>query len=273
MYLGIDVGGTKTLYALLDKKGQMLREDRQPTVGSVAGLAKQAAASYRRLAPKGRVKAVGVGLPAAIDYHNPPLIKSGSLPWLGNDVVAELEQIFKVPVRIANDALLGGWSEATTGAGAGFGVVLYVTLSTGVGTSLIINGRPHAQLLQSEGGQMIVQSQHQTLHRLEDLVSGPAIRDRFGQFGYEISDPAIWEAIARDLSVGLFNMITVIRPQIVVIGGGLGMHFDAYRAPLRKYLEQLNPGFISLPQVRPAANPETAVAYGCYLLAKKGLKG
>ncbi len=272
MYVGIDVGGSKTLIALFDKKGNLLKQNRLQTPDSIDKFSRQLQTGYRALVGDTKIKAIGLGVPGAIDYDRSELLAASNLNWLQPALPREMAGWLGAPVRVANDALLGGWAEASLGAGKDFASVLYVTLSTGVGTSFIIDGHPQAAWLKSEGGQMIIQGEHQTFRRLENLVAGPAIKERFGKFGYEISDPAIWDQIARDLAVGLFNMFTLLHPEVIILSGGMSLHFDAFARPLKKYLDQLNPGLYSTPKVLVAANPETSVAYGCYLLAKNGLE-
>jgi predicted NBD/HSP70 family sugar kinase len=106
----------------------------------------------------------------------------------------------------------------------------------------------------------------------EYAASGKALIRRFGKAGYQITDPKVWDEFAKDLAVGLHNLIVVLSPSVVVIGGGVGVHFHKFEAFLRQHLVELQPAHydpLPIPPIVPAQNMETAVAYGTLILASK----
>ena len=268
MYIGIDIGASKTLLALFDKNGGLLKQKSFATPADIDDFLKQLTSAYKTIQRRTRIKGIGMAIPGSVDKEAKVILACGNLPWRNSDLPAQFERRVKVPTQIENDAVLGGLAEANLGAAQGETVVLYITIGTGVGTGIIINGRIHPALDKSEGGMMVVASRDQSYKRLEDLVAGPDFRERFGKYGFDVIDPNIWEAFARDLAAGVFNMITLVQPTMVVLGGGMSVHFEAFKRPLLKYLTQLNPGLYDLPPVKKAKFVETAVIYGAYLLAK-----
>lgn len=267
MYVGVDVGASKTLLALFDESGKIIKQSKFTTYETADHFVKALSHRLKSLAGTRKLRAIGLGVPCSIDQRS-KIIGCGNLPWNNFDLLGTLKTHWHCPIVIDNDAVLGGLAEARLGAGQDYEVVLYVTISTGVGTGIIVGGKILPALAKSEGGQMITRTNGSEMLRLEDLVSGPAVKERYRQLGYEITDPNKWDAIARDLAIGLFNMISFINPDVLVLGGGMAMHFDAFSVPLQKYLEELKSDFYPLPPIRQAKFVETAVVYGCYLIAK-----
>ena len=270
MYLGVDVGGTKTLVARFSESGRIEAQERFETPSSQSAFLKLLTKTAKKLATP-QLRAAGVGVPGSIDHGKGVMIAGGRVRWHNLPIGESLGTALSVPVAVENDAMLGGLAEARMGAGQGFESVLYVTISTGVGTGIILNGQIPPTVSGSEGGHMLYQVDDE-LVKFEDLVSGPALVERFGAPGYEITDPAVWDTFAQDLALGLFNMITLFMPRVVVLGGGVSVHFDKFGAHLLRHIEAYDHGIFALPEIRQATHVETAVLHGSYLLAKDALK-
>lgn len=266
-YVGIDVGGSKTAIKLFSNEGKVLAENKFPTSKDSGEFISNLLKAYKKIVGKKPVTCVGLALPCSIDESSGAIIACGNLPWQGVNITHELEAKLKVPVVTENDAVLGGLAEAKLGNGRDYKTVLYVTISTGVGTGIIVDGKIRPELRKTEGGMMVFATRDQSYKRLEDLVAGPDFKARFGKYGFDVIDPNIWEAFARDLAAGIFNMITLITPDVVVLGGGMSVHYDAFRKPLAKFIEQLNPGMYPTPPIKKAKHVEEAVSLGCFLLA------
>lgn len=268
-YCSIDVGGTKTLMALFTADGEILKRRQFDTPKVPADFINTAIHNFKKIAAKQIVKSIGLGLPGSLDAESGAIIFSPNLSaWRGFNVASELSAKLKLPIRVDNDANLGALAEANLGAGQSYRTVLYVTISTGVGTGIVIGGQLWPELSKSEGGMIVFATRDQSYKRLEDLVAGPEFKNRFGKYGFDVIDPNIWSAFARDLAAGLFNMITLFTPDIVILGGGMSVHFGAFRKPLINFVQQLNPGLYPMPPIEQAKYVEEAVIYGGYLLAK-----
>lgn len=99
--------------------------------------------------------------------------------------------------------------------------------------------------------------------RWETFASGKAILAKYGKLASEIEDEMIWHKIAHNLAKGFMVLSPIIRPDVIVIGGGVGTHFNKFSAKLLSIMkENMNDAYI--PIIIEAAHPEEAVIYGCY---------
>jgi glucokinase len=145
--LAVDIGGTKVAAGLLDRSGKILLTRRTPM--SARGTAAEGLQSVFRALDAVRrdrrarnARAIGVCLPGWVDARRGTLVSAANIPcWREFPLRREIEKYSGLPVRIANDANAGALAEARWGAGAGAKIVFYVTLGTGIGTGLVINGR------------------------------------------------------------------------------------------------------------------------------------
>lgn len=271
MILAVDIGGSKSLAGVFDDTASPLKQTKFSTPENYDKFTELLMKKVKTLAPLSKIEALGLGVPCSIDYDTGEILGCGNLPWRAKNLVDDLAGKFKSQIATANDADCAGLYEAKLGAGKNYKRILYVTISTGIGTSLIVNGKLSQDVPGSEGGQMVTQTDHHTFRRLEDLISGPAIIERFGKPAYDINDKNIWQTIAREMAGGLYNMITLIKPEVVILGGGVAVHFEVFHASLDLALRQLDAKLFPLPPVIKAAKVEQAVLLGAYLLAKGSL--
>jgi glucokinase len=149
LYLGIDVGGTKTAFALGDGEGAIFASERMPTPLSgdpAADLRKIAERCRALLAAHGRraldVAGVGVAMPSPLDAELGVVLNPPNLPsWHGTPVRRLLEEALGRPVALENDANAAALAEFRYGAGRGARDVVFLTMSTGVGGGLVLGGR------------------------------------------------------------------------------------------------------------------------------------
>jgi predicted NBD/HSP70 family sugar kinase len=270
MYLSVDIGGTKTLVAVYDENGNVSQEARFPTGDDYDILLGNISKKANELIDvDNKIKSVAVAIPVPIDYKTGISKLKHKFGWKERNVTEDLKTIFSCPVVCENDANLAALGEAVLGSGKGFKTVLYVTLSTGIGTGVISNEEIVPVMAASEGGFFYLH--HDGKQKIwEDFASGKAFTERYGKMGSEVDDPKIWEEYASTLSAGFINLINAVRPDIVVVGGGMGAHLKKYKKYLMKELEELNEPLhsYSVPDVVLADLPERAVVHGGYLLAK-----
>jgi predicted NBD/HSP70 family sugar kinase len=264
MYVGVDIGGTKTLLASLDDNGIITQKVQFPTPATYDEFLLQLKAAAVSLDVK-NFRAGGVAAPGHIDHKHGIARSFGNLTWQDIPIQADAEHIFHCPIVIENDAKLGGLSESMLLPSDKR--VLYVTISTGIGTGLIEHQAIVPALADSEGGHMIL-NYHGKWAKWESFASGRAIAKRFGKKASEITDEATWQRIAHDLAQGFIELIAIMQPDIIVIGGSVGQYFDKFKdflvTEVKKYPDPLLP----TPQFIPASRPNDAVIYGCYDLAK-----
>lgn len=265
MYIAIDVGGTKTLVASLDESGIIQEQFRFPTPQDYGEFLKELAIHVAKL-PTHDFRACGIGIPAVIDRTNGIGVAFAHLDWHNVPVHADVEKIVKCPVALENDSKLAALSEAMLVKH--MRKVLYVTVSTGIGTGYIVGQKIDPDLANNEGGHMLLEHNGR-YRRWEDFASGRAIYRKHGKKVSDIEDVATLREIARNIAIGLIDLIAVLTPDIVVLGGSVGTHYVKYGKFLQEYLNRYDNPMIQLPKIQAAGRPEQAVIYGCYDLARQ----
>jgi glucokinase len=267
MYLGVDIGGTKTLVAVLNDHGVIKEKTKFATPKNYDNFLLELRHAVSHL-QTGDFQAAGVAAPGRLDRKHGRVIRFGNLAWKNVPLQADVERILKCPVVIENDANLAGLSEAQLHPEAE--TVLYFTISTGIGTGFVHKRRLGPAMLDMEGGN--IQLEHKgKLAKWESFASGKAIYEHFGKKVADIpsDDKTAWEYIVRNLVSGLLANVTITQPDLVIIGGGVGSYFDRYAALLRKELEKHALPVVKIPKLVQAQRPEEAVIYGCYDIAKQ----
>ncbi|PIQ68645.1 MAG: hypothetical protein COV91_03065 [Candidatus Taylorbacteria bacterium CG11_big_fil_rev_8_21_14_0_20_46_11] len=167
------------------------------------------------------VKAVG-GVAGTLDTDRNVLIHSpNNGGWKGKPLREALEKALGVPVRLENDAALAGLGEAVHGAGKGFSIVVYFTISTGIGGARIVEGNIDASAYGFEPGFQIIDMCDREAGYLEARASGSALRKKFGVPAEEITDEAVWKEFEQTLAVGIHNSLLHWSPDVVVLGGAI----------------------------------------------------
>jgi predicted NBD/HSP70 family sugar kinase len=266
MYLGVDIGGTKTLVAVLDEHGVIIEHNKFPTPQKYAIFLEDLRKSADAFNTKD-FNAGAIGTTGTVDRKHGIAIKSGNLSWHDSPIGTDLEEMFKCPMAIENDAKLGALSEAMLLKDR-YKKVLYVTVSTGIGVGLVVNGVIDTNLADT-GGRTIMLEHEGKMMPWEDFASGRAIVARYGKHASDITDEDTWKAISHDLAKGFIHLIAIIQPEVIVIGGSVGTYFDRYGKFLQAAIKQYEVPLMKLPALIEAQRPEEAVVYGCYDLAKQ----
>lgn len=265
MYGGVDIGGTKTIVAVIDSCGEIVEKFRFLTPASYDEFLDQLREAIRSLHTKD-FRAASVAVPGRVNRKHGIGEAFGNLPWHHVPIGPDVEQIFNCPVSIENDANLGGLSESMLLPKDRR--VLYVTISTGIGTGFIYKQSISPDLADSEGGHMLIEH-HGRRVAWEDFASGQAIVKRFGKRAEDITDTATWHRIAHDLALGFIELIAIAQPDIIVIGGGVGHYFEHFRSFLLDDLKRYASPLVTMPTIQEAKRPDDAVLYGCYELARQ----
>lgn len=179
----------------------------------------------------------------------------------------ELSRNLGVITLIENDAATVGLGEAVWGAGRGFNIVAYITVSTGVGGAKIVNGKIDEHAIGFEPGKQIID--FNSGKTLEDLISGKSLQARIGLPPKEIADLNIWTELAKILAVGLNNVIVEWSPNCVVLGGSMITGNPAI--PLDKtesHLKEILKIYPNLPIIKKAELKDFGGLYGALALAK-----
>lgn len=265
-YLGIDIGGTKTLVARLSSDGVIEDQRRFETPKHYPVFLAELAQNLDELDLKD-IRAAAVGVPGRLDREKGVAISCGNLGWKNVAIQADIQRLVQCSVVMENDAKLAGLSEAMLVQDQ-YQKLLYVTISTGIGTALIVNQTIDTAFGDSGGSTIIVEHNGKSV-TWEGFASGKAIVRRFGKRAEDIHDAKTWRIIAHDLAQGLIDLIAITQPGVIVFGGGVGQFLDRFKKPLSAELQKFANPMLTIPPLRTAARPQEAVIYGCYDLAKE----
>jgi glucokinase len=266
--LGVDVGGTKILAGVVDREGGVERREGRPTPQtSQEDLLAELDAVVERLLGDD-VAALGFGLPSTIDQARGRAVASVHIPLEEMDFRDRMAERFGLPVGIDNDANAAAIAEWRLGAARGASYVVMLTLGTGIGGGLILDGRPYRGWsgAAAELGHMVLDyggapcGQGCTGHgHFEALAAGKvadeAARRRFGleanarrlvaeaRAGHGEARDDLAE-IGRRLGAGLGSLVNVFDPEVIVLGGGFAEADEFVLGPARETLavEALSPG-------------------------------
>ncbi len=261
MIIAVDTGGTKTLVGRFSARGTLEDSIKFATPVSSEDYLQTLVTTITTLSQNKVPTCISIALPDATDGGM--IAKFSNLPWKNLDIRFELAPHFpKSMIIVGNDAKIGGLGEVR-----GMNIIpkraLYVTVSTGIGVGLIIDGKISHDLMSAEAGHMLLEHDG-VMKEWETFASGRAVYQIYGKYGSEITSKRTWHQIADRISRGMFCMLPIIRPDVVIIGGSMGTHFPKYGAMLDGIIrEHLSP-LIADPSIIQAAHPEEAVIYGCY---------
>jgi glucokinase len=258
--LAVDLGGTNMRMAAVDDAGEVLHLVRRPTPKGVTPeqltdlLAEMAAEC--RTATSRQFSAIGLGVPANVTsdgiLHHLP-----NLPSLeGSDLGSMLSSRLGIPAVLENDATAAAIGEAWLGASKGIDNSILITLGTGVGGGVLVNGEP---LRGPDGGagklgHICVEPDGHPCGCgsngcIEQYASATALARLAGEAGLVVADShqlfskwqagdatakAVFDNMARHLGITLAGLVNTFNPKMIVIGGGASAGWDAFVEPLTK---------------------------------------
>lgn len=257
--IGVDVGGTKVLAAVVAPDGTVGRREERPSdLASSEALLAEIDRAVEDLRSEQQVAALGFGLPSLIDQRRGRAVSSVNLPLQGVDFRDRMSERHGLPVAIDNDANAAAIGEWRAGAARGAQNVVMLTLGTGVGGGLILDGRPFrgATGVGAELGHIVIGLDGPPCGcgghgHLESYAAGPvadrAARELYGEGsdGHELvergrkGEREAVEALAeigRRLGAGIASLVNVFEPEVVVVGGGFGTAGELLLGPAREVL-------------------------------------
>ncbi len=273
--VGVDVGGTKIAAGVVDDKGTIVATVRRESPATDTDAIEATIAELvLELKSEHDVEAVGVGAAGFIDARRSTVLFAPNLAWRDEPLKAELERRTGLPVVIENDANAAAWGEFAFGAGADVDDLLLVTVGTGVGGGIVLDGKPHrgAFGIAAEIGHLRVVPQGRLCgcgnHGCwEQYASGSALvrdaQERVAAGGADVAglleraggdvtsvsgpivsqaaqagDPVAIELLAglgQWLGEGIASLTAVLDPAVVVIGGGVSEVGDLLLDPIREH--------------------------------------
>ncbi len=261
LYGGIEAGGTKFVCAVGTGSGEILAQVQFPTTTPDATL-RQAVDFFRRQpAP---VVSVGIGSFGPVDLNpaSPTFGQITTAPkpgWQDIDIAGQVRAQLGVPTRLDTDVNAAAFGEYRWGAAQGLDTFLYLTIGTGVGGGGMAGGRLLHGMVHPEMGHMRIPHDREQdpfdgvcPHHgdcLEGLATGPAIERRWGKRGSDLPpDHPAWPLEAHYLALGVANLILVISPQRVILGGGV-MHQAQLFPSIRREVKALLAGYVRAPEI------------------------
>jgi glucokinase len=256
--IGVDVGGTKILAAVVSRDGSLgSRLERPSDHSSQEALLAELDSLVEELhRAEPEVRALGFGVPSRIDQRAGRALRSVNIPLEGVDLRERMRERHGLPVGLDNDANAAAIGEWQAGAARGARDVVMLTLGTGVGGGLILDGKPYRGATGSgaELGHIVLEPGGPPcgcggFGHLESFAAGPAA-DRVARTLYgdganahelvrrgRAGEPEALEALAgigRYLGAAIASFVNVFEPELVVVGGGFGEAGELLLGPARE---------------------------------------
>ncbi|MEK7059988.1 MAG: ROK family protein [Patescibacteria group bacterium] len=268
MYLGIDIGGTKTLVATLSDEGQIIDKRQFPSSHDYRQFLQDLDENLKQLQLENGFHCC-VAVPGLLDRKTGMELALGNLPWRNESIRDDISSLLGgTAVIIENDSRLAGLSEAQLIKDT-YSNVLFATISTGIGGALIQDGRIVTALQDTEFGKMPLLQDGQYIH-WEEFAGGRGVVKRFNKKACEITDPEEWRQVGESIAYGLGAVCSVLQPEAIILGGSVGKHADQYSPVILEFLgKHLHPVVRQPKAVLAAQRSDDAVLYGCYDLAKQ----
>ena len=280
--IGIDVGGTNVKIALVDDKGKIIYSNSVPTYAQMGyeytvNNIKQAIRDLMKETntKPSDIQGIGFDFPGQVDYKTGVVKLAPNIPgWVNVPIAKMIEDEFHIPTRIDNDVRCAALGELKFGAGKGCENFVCITVGTGIGSGLVINGKLVRGAANAAGeiGHIKLQMQDGPICGcgdtgcLEAFASGPSIvamaqeylksgkstkfREMAGVDGEitpyivakaaEAGDPVakrIFEKTGYYIGMGLVSVINLLNPEKVIIGGGVAEAGDLLLEPIRKTIK------------------------------------
>lgn len=267
MYIGVDIGGTKTLVATFDNSGGIAEETKFLTPKNYNEFLWELGKTIKNFKTQ-KFVAGGVGMPVSVfDRDKGRGISFGNLPWENVDIQQDIAEATSCKIVVENDAKMAALSEASLLKDK-YSRVLYITISTGIGIGLVVDGKIDPNVGDA-GGRAIMLEHNGKMTPWEDFAGGRALAEHYGKQASDINDETTWKEISHNLAKGFIHLIAIMQPDVIVIGGGVGAHFDKYGNLLSAEIEKYKIPLVKMPKLIRASHPDNAVIYGCFELAKQ----
>lgn len=298
---GVDIGGTNTVFGLVDKEGKILAEDTLKTTDlpKIDDFVAALVSGIRRLLSENndfKLAGIGMGAPNA-NYHKGTIELAPNLSWKGIVPIASLiKKQIDVPVVLTNDANAAAMGEMIFGGAKGMKDFIVLTLGTGLGSGIVINGQVvygHTGFAGELGHTIIVPGGRDcgcgrhgcfetyasasglvrsVLYLLSEMREESLLRDiqpseltskMIAEAALK-KDPVALEAMdytAERLAFGIINAIGFSSPEAVFLFGGLALAGDLLLVPVRKYVEMnVQPIFRGTVKILQSGIPESNAA-------------
>ena len=254
LYGSLEAGGTKMVCAIGDEQGNILERVSIPTLEP-----ENTMPAIIDFFKNKNISALGIGCfgPVGLDKKSATygyITTTPKLAWKNYDIVGTCKKELGVPVGFDTDVNASALGEATWGCTKDLDHSIYITVGTGIGAGVIIDGKPYHGMLHPEAGHIFLARHPQDpmekgvcpYHELclEGLASGPAIAARWGKPGAEQADrKEVWELEAYYLAQAICSYIMILSPERIIVGGGVS-HQEQMMPMIRAEVQRQMGGYI-----------------------------
>ena len=312
--IGVDIGGTNVKIALIDEKGTIAYSNSVPTraemgyeytIQNIINTIKDSLKESNN--DISNIGGIGFGLPGQIDSVNGVVRLLPNIPgWVEVPLAKIVKDEFNVPVKLDNDVRVATLGELNYGAGKGCQNLICLTVGTGVGSGIVLNGQlvRGASMTAGEIGHVIVERNNGEICGcgatgcLEAYASGPSVvkmakdyiaggkSTKFKEIaaGNEITPYMVYEAakqgdavakriftiVGEYLGVALVSVVNLLNPEKIIVGGGVGQAGDLILEPIREAIKKrCIPTSAAAVEIVPAQLGESAGVVGASLLVNQ----
>lgn len=280
MYILFDIGGTKTRIGATESLDSIGETVSFSTPGDFDEGMALFAGKVEELAKGKPIRAAAGGIRGPLSKDASTIIENQVLTdWVEKPIREHIgKAVGGAPVTLMNDTAIVALGEAHAGAGKGYDIVAYHTVSTGVGGARVVAGSLDEASVGFEPGHQIIDADmtlrgaREGADTLEELISGTAIEKRFGKKPYEIpqSDP-LWDELAQYLAYGLKNTILYWSPDVIVLGGSMMIGDPRIlREDVMRHTERVMGGFVPVPPIVDATLADKGGLYGALAVLSRG---
>lgn len=248
VFAGFDLGGTQLKYGLMDETGRLVLKSQAPTPSTIDGLMDLIASLWKDLKAQtpDTIRAAGFGFPGIYNLHDRKILQSPNYAELDDfDLYPEIGRVLDVPFLVDNDANMAAYGEWAHGAGRGVSSLVLLTIGTGIGGGIILDGKLWQGSCGYAGeiGHIVVNPEGERCNCgirgcLEAEAAAPAIVRKYKAIlgrtlvstaediykRAEAGEPAAIEAYAKAgyyLGIGLGMLINLLNPGKILLGGGV----------------------------------------------------
>jgi glucokinase len=293
--VGVDIGGTKILIHIADAEGNIVYKNKIGTSGQFEAIHKHVMESLNSASVSlDQVAAIGSGVPGITDSSEGIVIDAPALNWTNVPFKAKMEPYFNKPIFVNNDVNCAAMGERWIGSAQNVDDMVFIAIGTGVGSAIIANGSliQGSNYMAGEIAYLVTEDDISGGHSnsfgefglYEKKISGSALSQHGDEYpsvlfdkyaiGDEMAVPIINKFVV-DLSIGIANMVSVLNPQKVIIGGGVSGSLPVVLESIRSTVAQLTPipTTIELSSLGEEAGAIGAIAFAIeQLVALKGSK-
>ncbi len=286
MRLGaLEAGGTKMVCAIGDETGRILEQVSIPTETPELTMPKLIAYFKER-----QVEALGIGCFGPIDPDETSetygyITSTPKLAWADFNIVGAFKEALGCPVGFDTDVNGSVLGEVTFGQAKGMRNVLYLTIGTGIGAGIYVEGKLLHGMLHPEAGHIMLAKRVDDTYAgkcpyhgtcFEGLAAGPAIEERWGCKAVELREKQeVWDLEAYYIAQALANYVLILSPEMIILGGGV-MHQEQLFPMIRKYVKEILNGYIKTKElvdlehyIVPASLQDNQGIMGCLELARR----